>query len=167
MKLYKALIGNQYVQGVKYIVHMNVQKPDSTTTGDVRLTYEVKSTPSLTLLAPNGYFIKCFVEIPDGMKTKKADYGREQCYTALGVVELVKGNVQDMLSNTRDEKKANEIFINSSLDTDLDALLKVFGSFRFLNSTIVFNLPASMLQVLWFLKSLGVLPGLSRLCFIF
>ena len=148
MKLYKALIGNQYVQGTQYVVHMNVQGMDSKTSESIKLIYEVKKTPSLSLLVSNGHFIKCIIEVRDGITTKQTSNGIEQCYKVLGVVELVKGNIQEMLLSSRDEQKANGIFTDSSTHTGIDGLLKTFGSFRFLNSAIVFNLPASMLQVL-------------------
>jgi len=148
MKLYKALLGNCYVHGTKHVVFMHIQDAYSNTIGEVRVIYEIKKTPGLSLEVQRGHFIKCYVEVRDGVTTKRTEYGTEQCYNVLGSVELIKGNIQEMLLSYRDEKKARQVFLASTTHSSIDALLNLFGSFRFLNSTILFNIPASMMQIL-------------------
>ena len=143
MKLYKALITNRYVHGTKYIVYMhidddnkkNIMSPPTTTAGSLKISYQLKAQ-----------LIICDVDLYDGIVRPKSSV--ENRYKRLVRVELIKGNLTKMQLSLGDEVDAKQIFIDSSMKREDEDIVTVFGSFRFLNSVLLFNIPAVMLQVL-------------------
>lgn len=135
MKLYKALIRNRYVVGTRFTVDVFITdnyRPNlmsqEKSIGSVTLTYQCKKK-----------CVVCDISVPVNAAGSHRRIVR---------VELLKTNVTQMQNALANEDEAKNIFLDSSIQRDDETIIYSFGSFRFLNSIILFNIPASMLQIL-------------------